>query len=165
MNFVVKMFLILLKVLNYWFFVIPSRFTVLLIAVQMVVSYLIFGDWGMVGVRNTFGYDTILYNLYLVFVGGPMFWAFICAWSDAKMASNGFSGQINSSLNNAIAYRNAQMGNKTAQEAFGIYKDTAHLDVMKANQGNHSFDKAVQGFNAQYGNKTPQETFNAFTKK
>jgi hypothetical protein len=165
MNLVIKIFLILLKVLNYWFLVLPARFTVLLIAVYMVASYLILGDWGMVGVRNTFDYGTTPYKLYLLFVGFPMFWAFICAWSDAKMTSAGFSGQINTALNNAIAYRNGQMSNKTAQEAFAIYKDTAHLDLMKANQGNPSFDKAMTGFNAQFGNKTAQEAFNAFTKK
>lgn len=165
MNLVIKIFLILLKALNYWFLVLPARFTVLLIAVYMVASYLIFGDWGMVGVRNTFGYGTTPYNLYVVFVCGPMFWAFICAWSDAKMTSATFSGQVNTALNNAIAYRNGQMSNKTAKEAFGIYKDTAHLDLMKANQGNPHFDKAMTGFNAQFGNKTAQEAFNAFTKK
>lgn len=131
----------------------------------MVLSYLILGDWGMVGVRNTFDYGTVPYNLYVVFVGGPLFWAFICAFSDAKMTSAGFSGQINTSLNNVIAYRNVQMSNKTAQEAFKIYKDTAHLDLMKANQGTPQFDKAMQGFNAEFGNKTPQEAINSFTKK
>lgn len=131
----------------------------------MVVSYLIFGDWGMVGVRNTYGYDTVPYNLYVVFVGGPMFWAFICAWSDAKMNSAGLSGQINTALNNAIAYRNGQMSNKTAQEAFKVYKDTAHLDLMKANQRNPHFDKAMTGFNTDFGNKTPHEAFAAFTKE
>lgn len=162
---VYRIFLWLLKILNYWFFVIPARFTVLLIAVFMVVSYLILGDWGLVGVRKTFGYDTTPYNLYLFFVGFPMFWAFICAWSDAKMTSAGFSGQINTALNNAIAYRNGQMSNKTAQGAFKVYKDTAHLDLMKANQCNPHFDKAMSGFRADFGNKTPQEAFNAFTQK
>lgn len=160
-----RIFLWLLKVLNFWFFVIPSRFTLLLIAVYMVVSYLILGDWGMVGVRNTFDYGTAPYYLYLLFVGFPMFWAFICAWSDAKMTSAGFSGQVNTALNNAIAYRNGQMSNKKAQEAFKIFKDTAHLDLMKANQGNSHFDKAMSGFRADFGNKTPQEAFDAFTKK
>lgn len=165
MNLVIKIFLILLKVLNYWFFVIPGRFSLLVLFGYNFAIYLYFGKWSAEVIQDYYGFGTtslFLFNLFIVF---PMFWAFLSCWTTAKMTSSGFSGQVNTALNNAIAYRNGQMSNKTAQEAFKIYKDTAHFDLMNVNQGNSQFEKAIQGFNAQFGNKTPQEAFNAFTKK
>lgn len=160
-----RIFLWVLKVLNYWFFVIPGRFSLLVLFGYNFAIYLYFGKWSVGAIQDYYGFGTtslFLFNLFIVF---PMFWAFLSCWTAAKMTSAGFSGQINTALNNAIAYRNAQLSNKTAKEAFSIYKDTCHLDLIKANQGTPQFDKAMQGFNAEFGNKTPQETLNAFTKK
>ncbi len=165
MSKILRAFLLIFKCLNWILFVIPSRYSLFVLFGYNFAIYLYFGKWSAEAVQRELGHGSFAYFLFNLFVAFPMFWAFICCWSAAKMTSAGFNNKVNTALNNAIAYRNGQIGNKTAKEAFDIYKDTAHLDLMKANQGNASFNKAIQGFNVEFGNKTPQEVFNAFTKK
>lgn len=71
----------------------------------------------------------------------------------------------NNSLDAALRYRNGQVDISTPQKAFDIYKKTASLDLMKANEENPTFQRAIQGYNALYGNKTGPETFNGLTEK
>lgn len=81
------------------------------------------------------------------------------------MTSSNFRKNNTSALDNAIDYRDHQVGIQTAKQAFQTMTDTAVLDQIRANKGNHAFDKAMQGFNAEYGNKPPQEVYKGLTKK
>ena len=67
-------------------------------------------------------------------------------------------------IDEAIAHRNRIMSHKSDNEAFDIYKKTAALDVIKANQGSPTFDQAVRGFNAEFGNDSPQGVFQGFVE-
>jgi len=165
MNSVIKLFLIILKVLNFLLFVMPSRFSLLVLFGYNFAIYLYFGAWSIETVQQTLGYDSIAYKLFLLFVEFPIFWSFICCFADAKMASSHRAGTISSALDSAIAYRNGQMSNKTPQKAFDILRKTSNLDVMKANENNPTFEQAIMGFNAKYGNSSPTKVFNEFTKK
>ena len=165
MNLVIKLSFILLKLLNFWFFVIPGRFSLLALVGYNLGMYLYFGKWNMDIVRDTLGYNTTSYNLFLLFVGFPMFWSFICCFASAKMTSNSRRGSLNSALDSAIEYRNGQMSVKTPQKAFDILKQTSSLDMMKANEKTPTFEQAIMGFNAKYGNASPTRIFDELTKK
>jgi len=165
MNSVIKIFLILLKVLNYWFFVIPGRVALFAFIGYNLFIYFYFGAWDVNVVREALGgrYSTE-YQLFLLFIVFPMVWSFFSMFA-MTMDGPRFSNRTNSALDAAIAYRNGQMTVSTSKKAFEIYKDTAHLDVMSTNKNSAIFEQAVRGFNAKHGNSTPQKIFKAFTDK
>lgn len=160
-----KILLFILNLLNWWLLKIPSRFSVLALVGYNLFIYFAFGRWSIDAVQETLGFGTYKMALFHLFISFPMFWSFICCWSGAKMATSNFRKSNTSALDNAIEYRDGQIGVQTPQEAFETMKKTAVLDQMKANEGNASFDKAIQGFNAELGNKPPQEVYKGLTKK
>lgn len=165
MNFIIKIFLILLKVLNYWFFLIPGRFTILaLVCYYFLIDYIV-GDQAFYLFNRQLSESwEYLPGVFWIVFGFPTLWAFISMWADT-MSGPRFGDSMNSALDSAIAYRNGQMSISSPKKAFDIYRDTTHLDVMKKNSQNKTFEQAVQGFNAKYGNSSPQKIFKEFTKK
>ncbi|MBN9294988.1 MAG: hypothetical protein J0G96_13505 [Flavobacteriia bacterium] len=165
MKLIWNFFLFILKILNWWFFKIPGRFSFFALVGYNLLIYFCFGRWSIEAVEESLGSDSFKYFLFLLFIAFPMFWSFICCWSGAKMTSSQFSKNNTSVLDRAIDYRNGQIGVQTPKQAFETMKKTAVLDQMKANEGSKAFDKAMQGFNAQYGNKPPQAIFEKLTGK
>jgi hypothetical protein len=165
MGLILRFFLAIFVVLNWWFSKIPCRYSFFALAGYNLLIYFVFGRWSIEAVQETLGRDSYRMTLFHIFISLPMFISFICCWSDAKMTSSKFRKNSSSALDNAIEYRNGQVSNRTAQDAFKIMKETAILDQMKANSGNESFDKAVQGFNALHGNSTPQKVYKELTSK
>jgi hypothetical protein len=165
MKLIWKIFLFFLNLLKWWFFNIPSRFSLLALVGNFLIIY-----WFQDGrplyllQRDLRGISDFAYCAFWICFGFPLFFSFFCCWTEAKMTSSKFRKNSTSALDNAIEFRNGQKGIQTAQEAFKTLKNTASLDQMKANEGNSAFDKSIQGFNALYGNKTPQEVYKGLTK-
>jgi hypothetical protein len=157
--------LFILNLLNWWLLKIPSRFSVLALVGYNLFIYFAFGRWSIDAVQEALGFGTYKMALFHIFISFPMFWSFICCWSGAKMVSSNFRKNNTSALDNSIEYRNGQVSNQTAQDAFETMKKTAVLDQMKANKGNPTMDKAIQGFNAKYGNESPTKVYDGLTKK
>ena len=152
-----------LKILNIWFFILPSRFPILyMVGLFFLMKWVTKDQPHYLFVRELGGVKTWGYFLFMLFFEFPFFWSFFCLWGDVKMLSRRSN---NNSLDAAIQYRNGQVDISTPQKAFDIYSKTASIDMMKANEGNPTFERAIQGYNALYGNKTGPETYNALTEK
>lgn len=155
-----NIFLFIFSLLNWWFFKIPSRYSVIALVGYNLLIYFTFGRWSIDAVQETLGKDSYKMALFHIFISFPMFWSFICCWSNAKLTSSKFRKSNTDAIDRAIEYRNGQIRVQTPQEAFETMKKTAVLDQISTNNGIDAYDKAMQGFNADFGNKTPQEIFN-----
>ncbi|MES2589741.1 MAG: hypothetical protein V4622_12235 [Bacteroidota bacterium] len=164
MKVILNIFRFILKALNFWIFQISSRVPLL----SMMSNFLIihwFKDGRPIHLleRDLRGISDFVYYAFMVCFALPMFWGFICCWTNAKLTSSKFIKNNTSALDNAIEYRNGQIGVQTPQQAFETMKKTDVLDQIRANKGIDAYDKALTGFNAQYGNQTPQNTFKGLT--
>lgn len=159
MNTIAKILLYLAKALNYWFLVIPIRFSFIAFIGYNTLIYFIAGSFDVrlaEKVVNEFGINSV----WLVFgLGLPYFISFFSMFAVTRKSS-----ENTSSLDKAIEYRNGQMSVKTDKEAFEIYKKTTLLDVMKANKDEYAYKQAIKGFNATSGNDTPQKVLRDYMK-
>lgn len=163
MHYIWSLLKLFLKILKIWFFILPSRFPILnMVGLFLLMKWVTNDQPHYLFLRELGGAKSWGNFFYMLFFQFPFFWSFFCLWGDVKMISR---RRNNNSLDAVIAYRNGQMSNKTAQEAFGIYKDTAHLDLMKANESNPNFEKIIQGFNIEFNNRPAPDAFAKFIEK
>ncbi len=164
MNQIAKLFLYSLKVLNMWFLLIPGRLALFAFIGYNILIYSMFGSIDVNVMRESLGgRESSMYSLFMVFVGIPYFLSFFSMFAMTALSRPGNS--INSTLDMAIAYRNGQMQNADSKKAYKIWQQTAHLDVMKANEGTSLGNKITEGFRAEMQNATPQKVYKNFVKK
>jgi len=160
MKKLLKIILISLKVINYWLLVIPAKFSFFAFVGYCLFVYFYFDTVHISEIREVLGgSESLGYNLFMIFIGLPFMISFFSMFSQG-MAAPGVS--TNSALDRAIAYRNGLMNVSTPNRAYDIYKQTAHLDVIKANSDNELGRKVARGFTAEMRNASPQEIYKKF---
>lgn len=149
--------LILIRLLNIWFFIIPGRLTV----IAFVTYYLIL-SW-IIGDQPIYLFNRSLkekgewsYLLFWIFFGWPLFWSFVCMFASSSTTAGTIE---NSTLKSVLKFRDGQMSVSTPKKAFRIFQKTALLDVIDDNVEKEQLKRAGQGFNALYGNVAPQEIY------
>ena len=163
MSRLLQAFYLILKALNFWFFIIPGKIPLL-----AFIGYFFIIDWSVgdqpiyLFNRQLGGVNSWGHFFFWIGLGFPFLWSFSYIWAATK---NGVNNSNTSALDAAIKFRNGQMNVTTPQKAFEILKDTSSLDLMKANEGNKTFESALQGFNSKYGTKPPPEVFKGLTNK
>lgn len=143
--------LLLVHLFKIWIWVIPTRLTVLAIAVYFGLMYVLFGSVHVSEIKellvgNKWGY---FFGFILPFAL-PMFIAFISAFAQGKGAET--------SLQQAIRFRNSQMRIKPPKDASRILQKTSILDLM-VNSNSDVMEKAKRGYEAEYGNSSPTKVF------
>lgn len=148
----------LLKVLMYWFYIIPFNFHIIALAGYMLLFKVLYGGWqGYIVERACEDYGVSYFWGCFVPFAVPFFIAFFRLFT----IGNNTNRASTSALDNAIEHRNRMMNHKSDKEAYEIFQKTSSLDVMK---NSNAFDNAVRGFNAEYGNSSPSKIFDDFTK-
>lgn len=160
MNTIAKILLYLVKILNYWFLVIPMKMSLFAFIGYNLIILGVFGAIDMGVVKDALDLSNINHAWFNILIGFPYFISFYSMFAGANTSTGG----LTSSLDRAIDYRNGQMSVKSDKDAFELYKKTANLDVMKANQGSHAYSKAIKGFNATSGNDSPQKVLKDYLK-
>jgi hypothetical protein len=162
MNQLFNLIMMSLKVINYWLLVIPTKFSFFAFAGYNILIYLYFGEIDMNVVRDTLGgRGSFMYFIFILFIGIPYLLSFFSMLS-MHMSTPGAA--VNSALDRAIAYRNGQMSIKTPNEAYKIYKQTSHLDLMKSNSNSELGAKVARGFTAEMRNASPQDIYKKFVE-
>lgn len=160
MSQLLKIILISLKVINYWLLVIPTKLSFFAFIGYNALIYLCFGEIDMNTIREDLGgRGSYMYLFFMIFIGLPYIISFFSMFSQGMIAPG---VATNSALDRAIAYRNGQMNVSTPNKAYDIYKQTAHLDVIKANSDNELGRKVARGFTAEMRNASPQEIYKKF---
>lgn len=134
-----------------WIWVIPSRLTIIAIAGYFLLMLLLFGTVHVSEIKAMLSETAYLFGFVMPFAL-PMFIAFISAFGLSKQASG------RNSLEQAIKYRDGQMGVKPDVEASKILRKTAYLDMLNSHES-EVFLSARRGFDAQYSTKSPTEVF------
>ncbi len=166
MNSIIKIFIVALKVLNYWFFVIPGgRFALFVFVGHFLIIDYAQGDQpNYLFVRQLGGAGSLGHIGFYIIFGIPFFWSFISMFAMTS-GSPRLGSKMNSTLDNAIAYRNGQMNVASPKEAAEILQKTSHLDAMKIHGHMDSMKSAEQGFNAKYGSSSPSKVYKDIMKK
>ena len=156
MKTVKNILIFILKVIMYWFYIIPINFTIIAFAAYNIIIYLIFGTLDPKGIEYILESNGI--SMFLGFVlpfGIPYIISFFTMFSDSSNRAN------TDILDSVIAHRNNIMSHKSDKEAYIIYKKTGNLDMMKSGVevGNATFNKAVTGFNATVGISNPAKVY------
>jgi hypothetical protein len=160
MNWLLKIILISIKVINYWLLVIPTKLSFFAFIGYNALIYFYFGEIDVNTVKrelNGLGYFENL--TFFIFFGIPYVLSFFSMFSQT---TSGPGNSIDTTLDRAIAYRNGQMDISTPNKAYEIYRKTAHLDVIKANANSELGGKVARGFVAEMRNAPPQEIYKKF---
>lgn len=153
MNTLVKIFLYLIKILNAWIFIIPSKLELVATIIYFGIMYLIFGTASMAELK----YHVLEGNWFAqaavwLLLGLPAFWGFASYMHDTSSVGGG----VNNGLDQLIAHRNNMMNHAAPKDAYKIAKKTSHLDLI--NSGS-SYKNAVLGFNATVGKDGPSKAY------
>lgn len=135
-----------------WFWLVPTCLTVVAIAIYFGLIYWIFDTVHISEIKEYFGYDKWGYLFgFILPLALPMFIAFIAMMAQGKGAE--------SSLQQAIRFRNGLMIVKPPVKASNILRKTAFLDALNSDDS-EVYEKARRGYNAKYGNSSPTKVFN-----
>ena len=157
-RFLAWILILVLRVINLWLFIIPSRFTILALVFYFFVYNWIVGDQEFYLFKRELGGAGSWQNgLFAIFILFPIFYSWICMFTAVKTGD-----KINATLDDAINFRNGQMRISTPQNAFKILQKSSSLDVLKANQENKIYADANIGFRALHGNDSPQKIYKGF---
>ncbi len=161
MNVIVKIFSILFRLVAQWIWFIPVRFGAVAMFLYLGVSYLIFGTLEVFEIKRILGDEWSIFFGWLIPFGWPTFLSF------ASMFGGGSNSTSKSNtLDDAIKFRDGQMGIHSDKVASEIFMKTSHLDVMRANQSNsRAYGQASRGFDAKYGTHSPSYIYNDIVKK
>lgn len=151
-------FMFLLHLMRLWLWVIPTRLTILAIGLHLVLMYSIFGTVHVQEIKNIFNKNETAYFFgFTLPFSFPMFLSFLSAFAFDKMRSN------ETSLEQAIRFRNGQMRVKPPIEASKILRKTAYLDVLNSDESD-VYESARRGYDASYSHKPPTEIFKDLMK-
>lgn len=134
-----------------WFWLVPTCLTVVAIAIYFGLIYWIFDTVHVSEIMEYFGGNKWGYFFgFILPFSLPMFIAFISAFAQGKRAET--------SLQQAIRFRNSQIRIKPPKEASNILKQTSMLDVIE-NSDSDVMEKVKRGFQAEYGNSSVTNVF------
>lgn len=152
-----------LRVLLWWFFMIPSRYTIFAFLAFFFTIQLSIGDQPLhLFNRSLGGTGSLGYNTFWLFLGAPCFISFFTLFG----GSTHHLGDItDDKLKRLIAYRNGQILHKGPKEGYEIYKKTALLDVMNDNENDEVIGKVKRGFNASHLNRDVTTIYEEFIGK
>jgi hypothetical protein len=143
--------LLLVHLLKIWIWVIPTCLTILAIAGHFGLMYLVFDSVHVNEIKEYFGDNKWGYLFgFILPLALPMFIAFISAFAQGK--------GVESSLQQAMRFRNGQMRVKPPVEASKILRKTAFLDALNS-EDSEVYEKARRGYDAQYGNSSPTKVY------
>lgn len=159
MKILKQIFKKILLALYMWYWIIPISFNVLAFAGYFLLMYLIYGSLQVSEINNFLeGHGISTFVGFFVPFGIPCFLALGAMFGLVSPSSL-------SSIDQAIDYRNRQMGISTPKEAAEILQKTSTLDAMKVYGHMDVMKSANQGFNAKYGTSSPTTVFKDMVKK
>lgn len=158
MNTILKLFLYLLKFLNFWILIVPERFKLLATFINFGIMHLMFGSSNLMYIKfHILADNDVAMFAVGILLGIPAFLGFAFFMAPIAPGSN-----INENINSLISHRNNMMHQASPAKAYEIMKKTSHLDVITSSP---EFKNAVLGFNATVGKDGPSKAYNDMVNK
>ncbi len=138
---------------------IPLHLTVIAVALQFLVIYLVFGTVHATDIKEQFEDNkTSYFFLFIVPFALPMVIAVMSCFAQGKISSS-FT-----TIDKALAYRAQRAKTLPAKKVFEIARKTSALDFLKSNDSDIA-QKAKSGMEATYGHQPPNKIIEDFLKE
>lgn len=143
---------LILKISRWWFWEIPTRFSILALCSYSGLLFLLFGSMNVSKIENIIESVNLPSKLWM-FIGTPMFVSFVSLFVGAKVSND------IEALEKVIRFRNGQMGISSDKKASKILQKTSQLDVLSTHDNSEMYEKAKRGFEARFGTSSPTTVF------
>jgi uncharacterized integral membrane protein len=147
------------KLAYIWIWWIPVNLTIIAVALQFLVMYVIFGTVHTTEVKEQFEDSRTSYFFqFIVPFAVPMVIAVLSCFVQGKMSSS-FT-----TIDKALAYRAQRAKTLPAKKVFEIARKTSAIDFLKSNDSDIA-QKAKSGMEATYGHQPPNKIIEDFLKE
>lgn len=149
---------VVLKAIYVWQWWIPTRLTVIAVALQFLVMYFLFGTVHTSKVQDQFADNEASYLFFFIIpIAFPMIIAVMSCFAHGKM-SNSLT-----SVERALAFRAQKASVLPDKKVFELVKKTSALDFLQ-NSNSEVAKRAKSGMEATYGNEPPNKIIEDFLK-